>query len=267
MCIFHCKSIKIVPGSVIETAKELENEGLKVTNVIVFLDRNQGGKVNLENNGLKVHAIVDVHTVLNILSKAGKLSGDEKARVERFVADNDMKVDRKSPMITRMSLEQRLENSKIEMTQKLLQIMLKKQSNLCLSVDVTSMSRLLRLAEDIGPEICCLKTHVDILEDFDFEEVIPKLKELSKKHDFLLFEDRKFADIGKTVENQFLRGAFRIAEWADLITVHALPGPFLLEALNGSRCKALIVSEMSSKGIFSIDFCFGKDFERKFFKF
>ena len=54
----------------------------------------------------------------------------------------------------------------------------------------------------------------------DFDPKVPlTLKELAEKHDFLLFEDRKLADIGKTVEEQ-MRGPFQIASWADLVTVH-----------------------------------------------
>ena len=75
----------------------------------------------------------------------------------------------------------------------------------------------------------------------------------------MLFEDRKFADIGTTVSHQYHGGPFRIGSWADLVTVHALPGPGVLQGLENrvdidstycdNRQKgALILSQMSSSG-------------------
>jgi orotidine-5'-phosphate decarboxylase len=75
-----------------------------------------------------------------------------------------------------------------------------------------------------------LKTHVDIIEDFSMDKM-QQLVELALKHNFLIFEDRKFADIGNTVKLQFGRGVYKISQWANVINAHAITGPGCIAAL------------------------------------
>ena len=71
-----------------------------------------------------------------------------------------------------------------------------KRTNMCLSADVTSTNHLLKLADALGDKICMLKTHADIIDDFG-GRTIRGLTEISRRKGFLIFEDRKFGDIGR----------------------------------------------------------------------
>lgn len=50
-------------------------------------------------------------------------------------------------------------------------------------------SSLDQLADRIGPHVCLLKTHVDVLSDFT-AATASMLKSLADKHGFLIMEDR-----------------------------------------------------------------------------
>lgn len=113
----------------------------------------------------------------------------------------------------------------------LLRLMSAKQTNLCLSADVETSAELLDLAEECGDHICVLKTHCDIVTDWS-DRTARALKEIARRKCFIIFEDRKFADIGETVQKQYTGGVYRIASWAEITNAHVLPGPAIVTALH-----------------------------------
>ncbi|KAH7914227.1 humps family-domain-containing protein [Hygrophoropsis aurantiaca] len=133
----------------------------------------------------------------------------------------------------------------------LLETMERKQTNLSVSVDVTKAQEFLAIIDAVGPFVCLIKTHIDIIEDFD-NSLINRLQELSTQHDFLIFEDRKFADIGNTVALQYSSGVYKIASWAHITNAHAVPGPSIVTGLASIGVPLqrglILLAEMSSKG-------------------
>ncbi|XP_072541081.1 uridine 5'-monophosphate synthase [Salminus brasiliensis] len=247
-------------GSVLETAQVLQAEGLKVTDAVVLLDREQGGGAKLAAEGISLHPVISISTLLSVLLSAGRIDQATCSSVESFVQENQtFKAGQEngSTALKKKKCEELSYGARAALSgahplaARLLRLMEQKSSNLCVSADVTSAAELLELADLLGPLVCALKTHVDILQDFS-PEVGVRLQELAEKHNFLIFEDRKFADIGNTVKHQYEGGVYQISSWAHIVNAHAVPGPGVVEGLRavgqslGRGC--LLIAQMSSQG-------------------
>ena len=135
---------------------------------------------------------------------------------------------------------------------KYMEVAARKKSLVCLAADRNTMSGLFELIELVGPYVAALKTHVDLVEDWN-KEIWEKFCDAANNADLLIFEDRKFADIGKISRNQ-MAGIYDIRSWADLVTSHLISGPDVVDGLQTGWSDVnrdggvLLLAQMSSRG-------------------
>ncbi|MEM3030803.1 MAG: orotate phosphoribosyltransferase [Candidatus Micrarchaeia archaeon] len=68
-----------------EVIRPLENAGLEVRDVVVVIDREQGGAEALERGGYRLHALLKLSGVLDVLEKNGKITGEQKDKVLNYI--------------------------------------------------------------------------------------------------------------------------------------------------------------------------------------
>ncbi|EKD19814.1 uncharacterized protein L3040_002501 [Drepanopeziza brunnea f. sp. 'multigermtubi'] len=142
--------------------------------------------------------------------------------------------------VTKTPYAQRAETAQHPLSSYLLRLMALKRSNLCLSADVSTTNQLLSLANAVGPSIVVLKTHYDLVANWDYHPTSgtgARLARLARKHGFLIFEDRKFGDIGHTVQLQYTEGTAKIIEWAHITNVNMVPGKAAVDALSDAAVR------------------------------
>lgn len=72
-------------GSKLEAIKPLEENGLEVRDIVVLIDREQGGRAALEAAGYRLHAVLGMRQILESLARQGRITHEEQERVEIFL--------------------------------------------------------------------------------------------------------------------------------------------------------------------------------------
>ena len=140
----------------------------------------------------------------------------------------------------------------LTMAKRYMTVAWEKQSLVCLAADRNTMSGLFELLEQVGPHIAALKTHVDLIDDWSAEGWA-KFCATAEEHNLLIFEDRKFADIGKISRSQ-MAGIYDIRSWSNIVTAHLISGPDIVDGLQaawhdvGRDGGVLLLAQMSSRG-------------------
>ena len=207
-----------------------------------------GTKKLIEGNylkGEKVVLIEDVVTTGNSVIEAARKLEESGLVVSQIIAVFS-RSECRNLMYGSVPIEPLYHISQLsERKYSIAEIIQEKKTNICLAADVVYMSELRALVEAVGKYICVLKVHSDIIVDFhkNYEENRKYLNASKKLHNFRIWEDRKFADIGHVMQRQVHTS---ISEWADIVSVHPVAGGKSLDEIKD--IDIILIGEMSSDG-------------------
>lgn len=78
-------------ASKFEVIAPLKAEGLKIEDVVVLLDRGQGGPAILKEKGYNCHALVSIFEIISVLSKNNKITKTQVLEAKDFLEGKELK--------------------------------------------------------------------------------------------------------------------------------------------------------------------------------
>jgi uridine monophosphate synthetase len=75
-------------ASKLEAIAPLEELDLQVEDIVVLIDREQGGREDLEKRGYRLHAVFGLGEMLNVLAQHGRISTTQRDEVKAFLAES-----------------------------------------------------------------------------------------------------------------------------------------------------------------------------------
>ncbi|MCH9630964.1 MAG: Orotate phosphoribosyltransferase [Chlamydiia bacterium] len=79
-------------ASIIETIEPLQEAGLKIEDIVIIVDRQQGGILAVEKQGFHVHPLYTISDIANHLCTTGKITEEKKEEIFKFIENNQVKI-------------------------------------------------------------------------------------------------------------------------------------------------------------------------------
>lgn len=71
--------------SILETVNDLKDEGIRVNDVLVVMDREQGGMQNISANDVRPHSLYTLSGLMQTLQAENKITGEVVESVQQFI--------------------------------------------------------------------------------------------------------------------------------------------------------------------------------------
>ena len=219
--------------SIMEIVEKIESAGLLIAGIISVFNRETGSIHDIMKKcGVSVDCIYNISKLGNYLCMNKKIDEFDYEKIVSSVAiekklyknmiENNIKKSQaiKDNIKSNNNYDYVFNN---ELNKLLMGFVILKKTALCLSLDVTNWEVGKTVLNICGPYICMVKLHSDLLIDLNnVDEFIKELKDLARKHHFLIMEDLKMADVDKISYSKIKNSFFKYDKWANYITVHGL---------------------------------------------
>lgn len=245
----NCKCLLIedtitTGSSIVQYVKILKDNKINVKDIIVICDRRLD-KSNLEN--YNIESLFTIYDIYRVLKKNDLISSEDFDSIIDYYKKNKLNISFELSNIPIKTLNYRynLPNTS-KITKKIIEIMIKKNTNLCFSADICDVKTLIETVGKVGKHICILKLHHDIIKNFTSALGL-SLKKMADELNFVIFEDRKYNDIGNTFKMQYQDSPFLIPSWSNLISVKSFSEGIYSMFPDNTEHGIIAISDMSNE--------------------
>ena len=150
--------------SIKESVAILKEYNYEITEVVVIVDREEGGYDELVRLGIKVRCLFKITDILNIILSNNLIGDYQMNKCLNYIKkEKDLDILKNQEDI---KLEDKLKLNNSPIYQKIINLMLSKKSNLAISLDYTNKDKILSSIDKIGKYVVIIKLHCDIIDDF-----------------------------------------------------------------------------------------------------